>query len=769
LKKRPIKSNPESQQKSPAPTGPNHHLPPTAVLSARRLWLFRLLALSLLPLLLVLLELGLRLAGYGYATGFFQPLQIGGENYLVQNEDFGLRFFPKETFRRPEPIRINAVKPPGRIRIFILGESAALGDPEPAYGAGRYLQALLRERFPAGDFEVVNVAFTAINSHVILPIARECAQQQGDVWIVYMGNNEMVGPFGAATVFGSQAPPLFVAKAVPNLQRTRVGQLLTAGMRRLGRSSAPASAWKGMEMFLENRVAPDSPRKERVYQNFQRNLDDILEAGLNAGGKVILSTMAVNLKDSPPFASMMNSNLPAGRRQEFEASFDRAKRLEGQGNFAAAAPGYEQALQHDPRFAEAQFRLGNCLLQLTNATGAAGPLQLACDYDALPFRADSRINAVIREAGRRFAARGLLLCDASAGLGTNTQVPALGRETFYEHVHFNFAGNYQLARTWADQVLGVLPATVTRSGAGEWASQATCERRLGLTDWNRVFVIESVIARLQQPPLNGQFNNSERLQLLRTELAELRQRANPNTATSAEEIYVAAIKQSPTDHLLYENFAKFLESTKNLKLAVAQWQRVTELLPNNYRAFYQAGRLAAELNQWAEAEAALVRAVALNPSMAQAWFELGHVLLRLGKAERALDAYERAARLEPANVAYCTLVGKALRALNRPAEAIAQYRKAVQLQPDSWLARFALGDALAADNQFTAAGQEFAEVIRLKPTNVPAHLNLGLVQARLGQRDAALRQFEEVLRLEPGNQAAREYRDRIRSETSGKP
>ena len=43
---------------------------------------------------------------------------------------------------------------------------------------------------------------TAINSHVILPIARECARRDGDLWIIYMGNNEMVGPFGAGTVFG---------------------------------------------------------------------------------------------------------------------------------------------------------------------------------------------------------------------------------------------------------------------------------------------------------------------------------------------------------------------------------------------------------------------------------------------------------------------------------------------------------------------------------------------------------------------------------------
>ena len=43
---------------------------------------------------------------------------------------------------------VDLEKPPGTYRIFILGESAAMGDPEPAYGAGRYLEALLRERYP---------------------------------------------------------------------------------------------------------------------------------------------------------------------------------------------------------------------------------------------------------------------------------------------------------------------------------------------------------------------------------------------------------------------------------------------------------------------------------------------------------------------------------------------------------------------------------------------------------------------------------------------
>ena len=159
-------------------------------------------------ILLGTLEIGLRIAGVGYSTSFFKRLRIGDKDCLVENDKFGLRFFPPEMARSPAPVVMEAEKPAGTYRIFLLGGSAALGDPRPAFGAGRYLQALLQDRFPKAHFEVVCVAMTAINSHTVLPIARECAHHQGDLWIIYMGNNEMVGPFGAATVFGKRAPSL---------------------------------------------------------------------------------------------------------------------------------------------------------------------------------------------------------------------------------------------------------------------------------------------------------------------------------------------------------------------------------------------------------------------------------------------------------------------------------------------------------------------------------------------------------------------------------
>src|ERR1700744_2609120 len=108
----------------------------------QRKWLFRIAAVVLIPILMVaVLEAGLRIAGYGYSTRLFEKAQINGKDYLLNNEDFSRRFFPPALSRWPSPLMIEPVKPQNTYRIFIFGESAAQGDPEPAFGAGRYLEA----------------------------------------------------------------------------------------------------------------------------------------------------------------------------------------------------------------------------------------------------------------------------------------------------------------------------------------------------------------------------------------------------------------------------------------------------------------------------------------------------------------------------------------------------------------------------------------------------------------------------------------------------
>jgi tetratricopeptide (TPR) repeat protein len=726
--------------------------------TASRKWLFRLAAMFLVPaLMLGALEVVLRLAGHGYSPRLFKPLLVGGQQFLVENDKFSLRFFPPELMRTPGPIRMQPRKPVNTYRIFILGESAAMGDPEPGFGAGRYLEVLLRARFPEAKIEVINVAFTAINSHVILPIARECAVHEGDLWIIYMGNNEMVGPFGAATVFGPKAPPLSLVRASLAVQKTRLGQLLASLTDRLKAKSSTPPSWGGMQMFLGNQVPPNAASKETVYRNFQSNLQGILRAGRDSGVAILLSTVAVNLTDCPPLASIASSNLPASDRILLEQLLVDGRAFEGQRNFAAAARCYEQATALDPLSAELQYRWGRSLLELTNVAAAREHLQSACDLDALPFRADSRVNNLIRQAAHEFGGPALIPFEAADWLTTNSPVGIPGSEVLYEHVHLNFDGNYRLALGWAERTAALLPATMTRGAATTWLSQSDCEHGLGLTDWNRCIVVEGMIRRMQQPPLGAQANNGQRQESLRAWLNEMHGRMDAASAAKAREGFQAALKRTPDDYCLRENFATFLVATGDVPGAVAQWQRIHELIPQDYLATYRLGDLLARQGRWAEAQAALLQASALRPFMSDPWFELGKIHAAEGKLELALPKFTRARELRPSDAEYAYHTGRTLALLNRRAEAIEQFRQAVRLQPGYWQAHDAVGGQLGLDGNLSEAKAEFAEVVRLKPDYAPAHLNLGVALLKQGQAAAAAAEFEKALRLEPTNSVARDY------------
>jgi len=721
-------------------------------------------------LLLAAIEAGLRLAGYGFDPALFKKITIDGEPFYVNNETFSLRFFPPQLARGPGPIRMPAHKDANTYRIFILGESAAVGDPEPAYGAGRYLEALLGARYPGTHFEIINTGITAIDSHVILPIARECARHEGDLWIIYMGNNEMVGPFGAATVFGAKAPPLALIRFNLAIQKTCLGQLLVNLGRKLKGENAAAPSWGGMEMFVGNQLPANDPRKEIVYDNFSRNLRDILKVGLHSGAKILLNTVAVNLRDCSPFYSLVNPGLPPADRARFDQDYQAGLQAETQGDFAGAVKAFASAAQVDPQVAELQFRWGRSLLQLQNYPAAREHLQLACDDDALPFRTDSRLNAIITATGRQLACDHLVLFDAASAMTGTPPSGIPGDEIFYEHVHFNFAGNYRLGRAWADQVAAQLPPEITRSATtSDWASPTACNLRLGLSDWNRTYVYQQMIGRMEKSPLNGQLDNDTRMEKLAAQVKELQSHLNSSSAAQAEADFQTALQCAPDDGCLRANYALFLQVTGKLPAATAQWRQIHDLLPQDFLAYFEIGRMLELQGQWAAAEGPFRRAVELRHTLTEGWLELGNVLASQEKFNDALASYATVLQQRPQDETAIFRSGKVLAKLNRHAEAMEKYRAAINLNSGDWEPHFELGGELDAAGQTDEACREFGEAARLNPDNSRTRLNYGVLLAKQGRLDAAQLEFKACLRIDPAYARAREYLAQLQAMNPARP
>lgn len=748
----------------------------------RRKWQFRLLALGLPFVLLLLLEIILRISGYGYSAGFFRKTSTPEGKFLVENDRFARRYFPAALARTPQPLKIPLPKAPGAYRIFVFGESAAMGDPDPSFGFVRVLQVLLEEQYPGQAFEVVNVAVTAINSHVIRKIAEDCVGREGDLWIIYMGNNEVVGPFGAGTVFGAQAPGVAAIRAQNAIKATRVGQLFDSFISRVGGKNP--DTWEGMEMFLKQQVRHDDPRLTTVYAHFEKNLGDIIDLGVEAGAKVLISSVVSNLRASPPFASLHKAGLSTEQLGTWERAYQAALTNEAAANWSAAVAKFEEASRVDAAHAELWFRLAQCHWNLGQFEEARAAFIRARDLDTLRFRVDSRLNEIVRDIATRSPREGVKYVDLAQVAAESSPQGAPGAELLYEHVHLNFAGNYLFGRALADEVNGLLPKRIVQSVTNRppLLSWEDCARRLGYTEFDRQRVWAEMVKRFEQPPFVNQLGHAQRQAERQAKLDGMKGSLPTNALAQATTFYEDALKLRPNDWMLRENYARLLQDASLPIKAEEQWRKVVELMPHYAPPYYSLGNtldaqnrsaealiffrqalrlrpdslearnglgLALDnLGQVDEAKREFQKALQLKPGFAEARINLGQLLARQNKMAEAAQEYRAVLRLNSNSVAAHVNLGKLLSQQGQSDEAIAHYREALRADPKHAVAHYNLGNALAA-RQNPAALEEYAAAVRFDPKFTEARYNLALLLANGGRNADALEQLREVVRLRP--------------------
>lgn len=728
-------------------------------------WAFPLLTVLLVPLVLLGgLELVLRIAGYGVSPAFWHEVELaaapdrdgddravgevrGGSVFWTTNPRFGWRFFPPAIARAAVLSKTAQEPEEGSLRLVLVGGSAALGTPDAAFGVGRMLEAMLQETYPERRIEVVNAAMTAVSSHVVLPIARETLERlRPDALLVYLGNNEVVGPHGPGTVFEGFADSLGAIRWSVWLSGTRGGQLL----RNLSGGDREAlSQWRGLEMFEDRELAADDPRLETVYAHLEANLRDLAAAAREAGAPMLLSTVAVNLTDNPPFASLHRGDLGEEELALWQEAYDRGNRrleqAEGPEQVRTAAASLGEAEAIDGTYADLHFYLAHAHKLLGEMDEAERRWKLARDHDALRFRADSRIGEVIREVAG--AEEGVVLVDGEAAVAGTDGPP--GAEVFWEHVHLNPEGNFRLAEVFF-QAVTRLPALTGENGSGTAAEPPAApprERvgeRLGLTLWHRQRMVSTILGMTERAPFTGQLGHREVLRQRRLLAAELRVAALGTREQAAGQV-AKALETRPDDLLMRAGYAELLHDAERLEDSLAQWDDLLARLPGvatwrTRRAYALADLARREMGseEAGDGEADGPLPPIDSPRMNQAVAEM----------EAVLEDYPESpeARIN---------LGVILEAARRPDSAEATYRGTLEELPGYLPSLWNLGTLLANRGDLDAAERLYRDALETLEGDrhgveaAEIHRRLGEVLERKGSLDEAVAEYREALERVP--------------------
>ena len=746
-KSRPKQKDPEWPLGGPALWSASRILP------RWKLWTFRGLAALLAPCaLLILLELTLRAVGFGYPTGFLLAMQRDGHNYFVQNNQFGWRFFGRQMSRVPHAIFMRRERPADTVRIFVFGESAAFGDPQPSFGLARMLQALLELRYRRAKFEVINAAMTGINSHAILPIARDCADAAANIWVVYMGNNEVVGPFGAGTVFGMQAAPLPLIRANLALRATRTGQLIQSFANR----EHEERDWGGMRMFLNHQVSPDDARMTTVYRNFEHNLHDIFDIAGRQGAGVVVSTVASNLKECAPFASAHRAGLSAPDLKRWDELWHKGQQARAAGDNAAAAESWREAGRLDDDYAELRFALAAVSRDLGQTETAQNEYRAARDLDTLRFRCDSRLNAIIRRVAGERASRGVLLADAEQSFSRRSGDGLPGSDLFYDHVHLTFEGNYLLARLIAREAEKLLPTQIAAVGAADrpWPTLADCAQRLGWSDLSRREAALEMLRRLSDPPFTAQMDHATQLERLKRVVMSLIPAATPGALAATLRQCEAAASSHPEDDDLSLLLATLSDAVGETNEALAAAKRAVTLAPSNAEAWGRLGSALEKQRRFAEAGSAYRQVLTLDSQAFYALNNLGRVLAQSGRTNDAMAAYGQAVAIQPRFGPAWLSLGELLETSGRKSEAEECYSKALANRIRNPAELMRLATFCYERGWSLAAATNFAGVVDLDPTDLSAYLHAGQCFAAAGLSKYAERYFRDAVQLAPDSAPA---------------
>ncbi len=354
-------------------------------------------------------------------------------------------------------------KPPGTLRVFCLGGSANAGWPHPpGHAWSDYLAQALARVLPERRVEVINLGAHAYASYRVRMIFDDAMRCEPDIVIVYSGNNEFVERRSYLLDFPGKRLVDWLERRSALVgvasrwwrQRAMPGNVLSGEHR----EHADFHLWSHTERVAAE-LRSDPAQFAQVKEHYRYSIDHMVSRCVDAGLRVYVLTVPVNLRDWEPAVSVQA--LAGDARAAWEGEYRSALGALLRGDAAASLPILDRLVAAEPEHAEARFFRGRAREASGNIEGAWLDYVAACDLDRNPFRCPSVFHEVVRSVTAAHPPARVV--ETAAAFRREAHAVAPGFDLMLDYVHPSRAGNILLARTVFDALLadGALGAGAT--------------------------------------------------------------------------------------------------------------------------------------------------------------------------------------------------------------------------------------------------------------------------------------------------------------------
>ena len=407
--------------------------------------IFKLLSVALPFIAILFIEILLRVFHYGYNTNLF----IDDKNGYVHNNNEISKLFFNDDDIAPEMYvqHFLKVKPANTSRVFVLGESSALGFPYNHRGSfPRMLQYMVNTTCNNRKVEVINLAITAINSYALLYFTDEIIRMSPDAILIYTGHNEYYGALGVGSQQKGFVNRNFI-KLIINLKRIKLVQFFFqfySNCRDIFRSNNVKQ-----ESGLMPKMARDKEIRygDKLYQDglmqFKNNLSELIIKYQKQHIPIYLSNVVCNEKGQKPFISKLAKNTDTTQFMKF---FTKAQRAYVTNNYDTALVYSLIANSLDSTYAMNNFILGDIYNYTTEFKVAKKYYKKAKEFDCLRFRAPEAINQIIFDECEKHD--NVYFVNSLSLFTEKSHNGICGNDLFIDHLHPNLSGNFVIAQAF---------------------------------------------------------------------------------------------------------------------------------------------------------------------------------------------------------------------------------------------------------------------------------------------------------------------------------